>query len=61
LRPYRLAAGLTPAALAGRAGKARTAVSKLERGETDPSWKSAVKLFRALGVRLVFGTGRARK
>jgi transcriptional regulator with XRE-family HTH domain len=50
LRELREAAALTQAQLADRAGMHPQAVVKLERGEREPSWASAVALAEALGV-----------
>ena len=50
LRALREAAGLSIYELAKRAGLSRTAVSRIEQDERQPSYETAVKLARALGV-----------
>src|SRR5438552_905500 len=48
LRQYRLAAGLTQAGLAERAGLSVHGIQKLERGATHPYRDTAQRLIRAL-------------
>jgi transcriptional regulator with XRE-family HTH domain len=50
LRAVRVAAGLSQAELASRAGVHPQVVSKLERGIREPTWPTALKLAGALGV-----------
>lgn len=50
LRVYRVAAGLTQAGLAARAGLTRITVSALERGENAPRLATAQALSRALNT-----------
>src|SRR5262249_29329416 len=50
LRELRLAAGLTQPGLAERAGMAKDALARLERGESDPKWVTVCTLADALGV-----------
>ncbi len=52
LRSLRLAAGLTQAELAERAGLHRSHVLKLEAGTVQPSLAKAAALAKALGKRL---------
>jgi putative transcriptional regulator len=52
LRALRDSAGLSQEKLARAAGVSTSTVVKLEHGPLDPSWETAVKLARALGVRL---------
>jgi transcriptional regulator with XRE-family HTH domain len=52
LRELRESAGLTQSQLAERAGLHPQGVVKLERGEREPAWATAVALARALGVDL---------
>jgi len=54
----RLAAGLTQAGLAGRAGLSDTAVSFYERGRGRPRPDSLAALARVLGPALTAGAGR---
>lgn len=42
--------GLTAYALAGKAGVSKQTVSKLLRGEQQPSWETVQRLAAALGV-----------
>lgn len=44
--------GWTQAQLAELAGVSLRAVIKIERGENEPNWTTAVALAKALGVRL---------
>lgn len=50
LRSHREEQGLTLAELADRAGLHLQAVARLERGEREPSWATAVALAVALGL-----------
>ena len=52
LKLLREAAGLTVYALAKRAGLAQINIHRIESGERDPAWATAVKLADALGVTL---------
>jgi transcriptional regulator with XRE-family HTH domain len=61
LRALRLAAGLTLAGLAGRAGLCLTSVSVYERGRARPRPRSLVALARVLGPGLLAGTGGAQE
>ena len=51
LREARLRAGLSQAELARRAGKARSAIGRWERGEVLPSFETLRELVRACGLR----------
>ncbi|AZZ50518.1 XRE family transcriptional regulator [Rathayibacter rathayi] len=51
LRELRLAAGLSLKALAGRRGISASAVSRIERGATQPSVGRLIALVDALGCR----------
>ncbi len=55
LREARLRAALTQAELAGRAGIARSQVSRYERGDVLPSLETLRRLIRACGLELAFG------
>lgn len=50
LKRLREAAGLTQAALAGRAGVTQGDLSRYERGDIAPHWLTACRLAHALGV-----------
>jgi transcriptional regulator with XRE-family HTH domain len=50
LRELREAAGLSQYELARRSGVSKQALSKLEKGERQPSWETVRKLARALDV-----------
>ncbi len=50
LRSLRERAGLTVADLAERSGLYRTAVWKLEAGQSAPTWDTVCRLADALGV-----------
>lgn len=57
LRAARVTAGLTQAQLASRAGVRRETVSRLERGENEPTYHTALAIAHALGYtdpRLLF-------
>ena len=58
LRSLRLAAGLTQAALAEKAGLAVGSVRDYERGRDEPRWGSLVKLLAVLGHDLLGTHGR---
>jgi transcriptional regulator with XRE-family HTH domain len=53
LRDARLAAGLTQAALAKRAGTSQATVSAYETGRKEPSVQTLSRLLAATGARLV--------
>ncbi len=55
LREARLRAGLSQAELARRAGKARSAIGRWERGEVLPSFETLRELVRACGLELGYG------
>lgn len=55
LREARLRAGLSQAELARRAGKARSAIGRWERGEVLPSFETLRELVRACGLELDYG------
>jgi transcriptional regulator with XRE-family HTH domain len=61
LRKYREAAGLSQAELADRAGVHRRTVIKIERGEREPHWPTAVALAEALGKEVTDFLPRRRK
>jgi transcriptional regulator with XRE-family HTH domain len=50
LARLRDAAGLSQYALAKRSGITKQAVSRLEKGEREPSWETVQRLALALGV-----------
>jgi transcriptional regulator with XRE-family HTH domain len=52
LKELRARAGLTQAALAERAGLGRISIAQLEGGIREPSWKTLVKLARAMNASL---------
>jgi transcriptional regulator with XRE-family HTH domain len=52
LKSLRDAAGLSQEALARAAGISTSAVTKLEQSGKEPSWNTAKKLAKALGVSL---------
>ena len=54
LREARLRAGLTQAELAGRAGTARSQISRYERSDVLPSLETLRRLVRACGLELGF-------
>jgi transcriptional regulator with XRE-family HTH domain len=60
LRALRLAAGLTQAGLAGRAGLCVTTVSNYERGRGRPRRHGLEALARVLGPALTAGAPRRR-
>lgn len=55
LREARLRAGLSQAELARRAGKARSAIGRWERGEVQPSFETLRELVRACGLDIGYG------
>ena len=55
LREARLRAGLSQAELALRAGKARSAIGRWERGEVLPSFETLRELVRACGLEIGYG------
>lgn len=55
LREARLRAGLSQAELAKRAGKARSAIGRWERGEVQPSFETLRELVRACGLDVGYG------
>jgi transcriptional regulator with XRE-family HTH domain len=50
LKELREAQGWSQAQLAGYAGLHRFAIAKLEQGLREPTWATALKLAKALGV-----------
>ena len=48
----RQAKGMTQAALAEASGVGQAYISRLERGERDPTWTALRRLFAALGASL---------
>ena len=52
LKELRESAGLTVYALAKRAKLTQINIHRIENGERDPAWATAVKLAEALGVSL---------
>jgi transcriptional regulator with XRE-family HTH domain len=50
LRALREGAGLTQAELADAAGMVPNSLARLERGVSQPSWETVVRLAAALGV-----------
>ena len=55
LREARLRSGLSQAELARRAGKARSAIGRWERGEVQPSFETLRELVRACGLEISYG------
>ncbi len=53
LKAYRLAAGLTLAALERRSGVGRCGISGFECDRSEPKWRTLAKLICVLGVGLV--------
>jgi len=53
IREARRRAGLTQAELAARLATTQSAVARLERGRTEPSFERVVKTVRACGLELV--------
>jgi transcriptional regulator with XRE-family HTH domain len=53
LQAFRLAAGLTRAQLARKAGITATSIHNYESGRLEPKWRQLAKLIRALGPALV--------
>jgi len=58
LRGARLRAGLSQAELARRAGKARSAIGRWERGEVKPCFETLRELVRACGLDVSYGLVR---
>jgi len=58
LRGARLRAGLSQAELARRAGKARSAGGRWERGEVKPCFETLRELVRACGLDVSYGLVR---
>lgn len=58
LREARLRAGLSQSELAKRAGKARSAIGRWERGEVQPSFETLRELVRACGLEIGYGLYR---
>ncbi len=52
VRQLREAAGMSQYQLAKLAGVLGSSLSRIEKGERDPSWTTVVKLARALGAPL---------
>jgi transcriptional regulator with XRE-family HTH domain len=50
LRELRKAAGLTPYALAKKAGLTKQALYRLEESDNEPTWATVQKIAAALGV-----------
>jgi transcriptional regulator with XRE-family HTH domain len=50
LQRLRKAAGISQYALAQRSGLSKQALSRLEKGEREPSWATVQRLATALGV-----------
>jgi transcriptional regulator with XRE-family HTH domain len=50
LKQLRTASGLSQTELADRAGMNRFGIAKLEQGVREPSWGTALRLAKALGV-----------
>ena len=57
-RGARLRAGLSQAELARRAGKARSAIGRWERGEVKPCFETLRELVRACGLDVSYGLVR---
>jgi transcriptional regulator with XRE-family HTH domain len=58
LKAAREAAGLTQQQLADRAGMYVHNIAKMERGVREPTWPTALKLAKALGVSVAAFEGR---
>ncbi len=58
LRGARLRAELSQAELARRAGKARSAIGRWERGEVKPCFETLRELVRACGLDVSYGLVR---
>lgn len=52
LRERRKELGLTQKELAGRVGRERTYINRIEKGETDLQLSSFIRIIEALGVKL---------
>ena len=53
LRQARARAGLSQRALAARAGTAQSAVARIERGQTSPTWSTLERLLKAANYDVV--------
>ena len=53
LRQTRARAGLSQRALAARAGTAQSAVARIERGQTSPTWSTLERLLKAANYEVV--------
>ena len=53
LRQTRVRAGLSQRALAARAGTAQSAVARIERGQTSPTWSTLERLLKAANYDVV--------
>ena len=53
LRQTRARAGLSQRALAARAGTAQSAVARIERGQTSPTWSTLERLLKAANYDVV--------
>ena len=53
LRQARSRAGLSQRALAKRAGTAQSAIARIERGQTSPTWSTLVRLLKAANYEVV--------
>ena len=53
LRQTRTRAGLSQRALAKRAGTAQSAIARIERGQTSPTWHTLERLLKAANYEVV--------
>ncbi|MGH7519840.1 MAG: helix-turn-helix domain-containing protein [Gemmatimonadales bacterium] len=53
LRQARTRAGLSQRALAKRAGSAQSAIARIERGQTSPTWDTLERLLKAANYDVV--------
>ena len=53
LRQARARAGLSQRALARRAGTAQSAIARIERGQTSPTWSTLERLLKAANYDIV--------
>jgi len=53
LRQARTRSGLSQRALAARAGTAQSAVARIERGQTSPTWSTLERLLKAANYDVV--------
>ena len=53
LRQARTRAGLSQRALAERAGTAQSAIARIERGQTSPTWSTLERLLKAANYEVV--------